>query len=242
MEMKFCSNLYLLYLLLLVNRLPAFHAFVCHDVSSLRTPTSNTNAKWTRDRPRLFHHHEQEDPSHEPNNHALYTDLDSPLEGSPKITTINCADDLFDFLKEDDRLCIIKYYASWCKSCAKFGMKFKHLAMMHGDVFDSDGVLVKKGQMRFAQVEYGDNRILCKAMGISRLPFVQLYKASTGKIDEFVCGPRDFQEKVKNKVEVLLDLTDDELIFKVEMDQGQSLSNSLLPLLADKERAREGSV
>jgi hypothetical protein len=176
--------------------------------------------------------------------------MDAPA-GCPKITTITCADDLFQFLKDDaasddgDRLCIIKYYASWCKSCAKFGMKFKQLAMTHGDLMDDDGNVISEGQIRFAQAEYSENRILCKAMGITKLPFVQIYKAGVGKIDEFVCGPRDFQEKVKRRVDELLEMSDDELRFQREMEEGQSLSNSLLPAIVlnkeDSSSAKEGS-
>lgn len=110
---------------------------------------------------------------------------------------------------------------------------------------DDDGNLISEGQIRFAQAEYSENRILCKAMGITKLPFVQIYKAGVGKIDEFVCGPRDFQEKVKRRVDELLEMSDDELRFQREMDEGQSLSNSLLPaIVLNKEgssSAKEGS-
>ncbi len=37
--------------------------------------------------------------------------------GIPKITAIHNRDELLEFLAEDDRLCVVKIYASWCKSC-----------------------------------------------------------------------------------------------------------------------------
>eukprot|EP00557_Chaetoceros_sp_GSL56_P004998 CAMPEP_0176496266 /NCGR_PEP_ID=MMETSP0200_2-20121128/11103_1 /TAXON_ID=947934 /ORGANISM="Chaetoceros sp., Strain GSL56" /LENGTH=203 /DNA_ID=CAMNT_0017894209 /DNA_START=415 /DNA_END=1026 /DNA_ORIENTATION=- len=189
------------------------------------------------------------------------------MDGCPKITTITCADDLFDFLKQDsgnddkddDRLYIIKYYASWCKSCAKFGMKFKQLAMIHGDLLEdnnnnnnnnhqgAEANLIRKGSIHFAQAEYSETRSLCRSMGINKLPFVQIYKAGGEKVDEFVCGPRDFNVKVKDRVEELLlgmssgsstsDGDDDrELRFQREMEEGQSLSNGLLSSMVwDKE-------
>lgn len=96
----------------------------------------------------------------------------------PNITTINGLDEFLEFLAEsDDRIVVIEFYAAWCKSCHKFGMKYKQLASMYGDKINDADEVVEKGQVRFAQVEYGANVRLCKTFGIKKLPFVQMYKA-----------------------------------------------------------------
>jgi thioredoxin-like negative regulator of GroEL len=152
----------------------------------------------------------------------------SPVDGIAKITSIHNQDDLFNFLAEDERLCVIKFYAGWCKSCAKFGLKYKQLAHVHGDIVDKSGTVQRNGEVRFAQMEYGENVRLVKSLGIKKLPFVQIYKASTGKIDEFVCGPRDFNEKVVTRVEELLAMSNDEIMFEKNMEDGQSLGDSII--------------
>lgn len=170
-------------------------------------------------------------------------------EGIPKIVSINSREDLMDFLAEDDRLCVVKIYASWCKSCAKFGLKFKHLAQQHGDMYDNKGNLKQNadslGDVRFAQIEYGSNRLLCKSFGIKKLPFVQLYMGSgipsasantedadadfvnVGKIDEFVCGPAKFDNLVAKRVDELLHSSRDQMLFEKNMVDGQALTNEL---------------
>jgi len=163
-------------------------------------------------------------------------------DGIPAIVTINGREELIDFLKDDDRLCIIKFYASWCKSCARFGLKFNQLARNHGDVIDKKGNIVKEGNMRFAEIEYGQNKQLCKAIGIKKLPFVQLYKTNTGKIDEFVCGPRDFKDKITNKVELLLALSDEELAFQKNMKEGQFLTDGIISSISGQTTGSQKSI
>jgi thiol-disulfide isomerase/thioredoxin len=150
------------------------------------------------------------------------------MRGIPQIKSIQSREDLFDFLKEDERLCVIKFYAKWCKSCAKFGLKFKHLAHEHGDLYDNHGALVQDGDIRFAEIEYSQNVKLCKTFGIKKLPYVQIYKAKHGRVDEFVCGPRDFNVKVVSKVEQFLAMSDEEIIFLKNMEDGEALVNEIV--------------
>ena len=147
----------------------------------------------------------------------------------PKIETINGLTEFLDLIaKPDDRILVIEFYASWCKSCHKFGMKFKQLARTHGDLIDENGNIVEEGKVRFAQIEYGANSRLCKTFGIKKLPFVQIYKAPLGKITEFICGPATFDEKVKSRLERYLSMTDEEIKFSRNMEEGQVLGDSLL--------------
>ncbi len=102
-------------------------------------------------------------------------------------------------------------------------MKYKQLARQHGDIMDENGELIKKGNVRFAQVEYGANVRLCKTFGIKKLPYVQMYKPPLGKIAEFVCGPKFFEERLTSRVEKYLSMTDEEIKFDRDMEEGASL-------------------
>lgn len=169
--------------------------------------------------------------------------------GIPKVTAIHNQDELLEFLAEDDRLCVVKIYASWCKSCHKFGVKFRHFAQQHADLTDNKGTLIHKGQVRFAEIEYGANRILCKSFGIKKLPYVQMYKMSPdserlaslsvsdesdnfikGQIDGFVCGPAKFERLVAERVDRMVEtgISDDEKAFQKNMEDGQTLANELM--------------
>ena len=68
----------------------------------------------------------------------------------PNIVKINSHEQYVKFLEEDDRVCVIKFYATWCKSCQRFGLKFRHLAFEEGDRISGDNVY-HSGNARFAE-------------------------------------------------------------------------------------------
>ncbi|EEC47596.1 predicted protein [Phaeodactylum tricornutum CCAP 1055/1] len=101
---------------------------------------------------------------------------------------------LAEFLAlDDDRLCVISFHASWCKSCQKFGLLYKSLAHKLGDKRDRKTQnIVERGSVRFASVEWGANTALCRSLGIKRLPTTQIYHAGT-LLTSFACAPAKFQ-------------------------------------------------
>mmetsp|Transcript_14170 Transcript_14170/g.20767 ORF Transcript_14170/g.20767 Transcript_14170/m.20767 type:complete len:229 (-) Transcript_14170:1239-1925(-) len=152
--------------------------------------------------------------------------------GIPKITSINSRDEFLEFIAEDDRLCVVEFYAGWCKSCHRFGLKYKKLAHDLGDLVDGRSGDVKTiGKARFATVEHTKNARLFKTFGIKKLPYIQIYRTGDGKIDEYVCGPRHFDEKVKTRVEDLLDMYDEKDIFEQDMSNGQTFGDDILSSL-----------
>mmetsp|Transcript_13993 Transcript_13993/g.18374 ORF Transcript_13993/g.18374 Transcript_13993/m.18374 type:complete len:278 (-) Transcript_13993:286-1119(-) len=144
----------------------------------------------------------------------------------PKITTVNSLDEFLEFIQEDDRLCVIKFHASWCKSCQKFGVQFRHIAMENGDKVNSDGIVATTGNVRFAQVEFGANTILCKSLGIKKLPTVHFYKQPHGKLTGFPCGPKKFDLLVET-LEEYKGMTDEELKLKKELEEGDALLDTI---------------
>ena len=150
----------------------------------------------------------------------------------PQITVIDSLDDYLDFLRgenaeEHKKLTVIKFYASWCKSCAKFGAKYRQLALDEGDQVDTSGKLLATGKVRFAEVEFGANKRMCKSFGIKRLPYVHIYKGKAGKLEDFVCGPSKFDLLI-NKVNEYVDVNDDEILLRRELEQGQALGDEIV--------------
>lgn len=118
------------------------------------------------------------------------------------------------FLEEDDGLCVIKFYASWCKSCAKFGLKYRKLALDYGDrkVAATTGIR-NKGKVRFAEVEFNANRLLCKTLKVRSLPTVHIYKKGKGKVAEMIKRPSEFQDVV-DEINRLLALEENDVAMK----------------------------
>lgn len=77
-------------------------------------------------------------------------DDDEDRARRPNIVKINTHEQYVKFLEEDDRVCVIKFYANWCKSCQRFGLKFRHLAFEEGDRISGDSVY-HSGNARFAE-------------------------------------------------------------------------------------------
>eukprot|EP00522_Entomoneis_paludosa_P018029 CAMPEP_0172442064 /NCGR_PEP_ID=MMETSP1065-20121228/2543_1 /TAXON_ID=265537 /ORGANISM="Amphiprora paludosa, Strain CCMP125" /LENGTH=280 /DNA_ID=CAMNT_0013191751 /DNA_START=76 /DNA_END=918 /DNA_ORIENTATION=+ len=115
-----------------------------------------------------------------------------PIGTKPKISEIRSDVDLQEFLAEDDRLCLVKFYASWCKSCQKFNIHHDKLAKEKSDWVDSStGKLVKENEMRMASIEYSKCQSLCKSLGVEKLPTVFLYSKGR-KLTELSVGASKF--------------------------------------------------
>jgi hypothetical protein len=87
------------------------------------------------------------------------------------------------------------------------------------------------GDVRFSEVEYGKNLALCRSFGIKKLPYIQIYKRGVGKIDEFSCGPKFFETKLVNKLNELLEMSDEEMRFNIDMEEGQALGENMMERL-----------
>eukprot|EP01083_Nonionella_stella_P237604 833368_1 len=135
----------------------------------------------------------------------------------PKIVVIKTHEEYVNFLEEDDRLCVIKFYANWCKSCQRFGAKYRHLAFEEGDhTIGTEGSIVHSGEVRFAEVEYTASAKLCKALKVKKLPTVHMHRKGKGKLADMTCKPSLFHlvtdelhrlmedpEAVPNNIEVV---------------------------------------
>ena len=183
------------------------------------------------------HHHHHNDQNH--HHHSS--------DRVPQIKGINSLDDYLDFLRGDDaedhkKLTVIKFYASWCKSCAKFGAKYRQLALDEGDQVDTSGKLLGTGRVRFAEVEFGANKRMCKSFGIKRLPYIHIYKGKAGRLESFVCGPSKFNSLLVEKVNEYVDMNDDEILLRREMEQGQALGDEIVQGLQDEQALGIGTT
>ncbi|KAL7521054.1 hypothetical protein ACHAWX_005748 [Stephanocyclus meneghinianus] len=114
-----------------------------------------------------------------------------------KVFSIRQPQDLLDFVIEDERLSVVKVYASWCKTCQVFDVRYRKLASQYGDTYDSAGTHIDQyGRVRFGEMEYDQNEEMCRLLNATKLPYIIMYKGSKGKVAEFQCGPGKFQKLI----------------------------------------------
>lgn len=87
----------------------------------------------------------------------------------------------------------VKVFASWCKTCQVFDLRYRKLANQYSD--KSDNGILQQGRVRFAEMQYDNpnNEEMCQLLNATKLPYIIMYKGSKGKVDEFQCGPGTFQ-------------------------------------------------
>jgi thioredoxin-like negative regulator of GroEL len=131
-----------------------------------------------------------------------------------------------------------RFYADWCKSCQKFGQQFHRIGREIGDLEevtlndndDEEAAIVRQGEIRMGEIEWGANSDLCKALGVTKLPAVHIYSSKGRLVDAFRCGPNKlpmFLDKLDN----YLSMDSAELDFEADMTEGTRLSESVMDAL-----------
>ena len=132
-----------------------------------------------------------------------------------------------------------RFYASWCKSCQKMGMQYERIGKEIGDlvITNKDGTetVVKSGEIRLAQIEYGANRKLCKSLDVKKVPSVHFY-SERKKVDGFPCGPKKIAMLLE-KLSHYRSLSLVELSFEADMNEGSALADRVLETLCEDEES-----
>jgi len=166
----FATIIYAYMMMAAYRIIPVCHSFVSdayHMHNNILSSVGERRRPWPRQLFRELISDDQED---------LRTD----------ISTIIKQDGLDEFLKVDDRLCVIKFYAPYCKACKAFGVKFRKLAIDRGDRLNAMGQVVLVGDSRFGEIEMSSNVILCKKLQIKKFPTVLIYKGGE-RLSEVLC-------------------------------------------------------
>jgi thiol-disulfide isomerase/thioredoxin len=136
-------------------------------------------------------------------------DVKSNIQQPPKVGKVVAEQTKIQSLQEfrnyitaehDDkqRFTVVKYYASWCKTCAKFGLKYEKLVSKHGDWIqkgERENTIHRYGSLRFASVEYNTKTLdLFQDVGVTKLPTVQIYNADGDLIAQFDSPYTGFSE------------------------------------------------
>lgn len=141
----------------------------------------------------------------------LITDDEEDLRA--EITAIKKQDGLDEFLKIDDRLCVIKLFAPYCKACKAFGAKFRKLATDKGDRFNAAREAVCTGDARFGEIDYASNVKLCRSLGVKTFPSVLIFRGGEKgtKLSEIVCNQKKKSiDQIVSQMDQLMTAKDDD--------------------------------
>lgn len=122
----------------------------------------------------------------------------------------------------------VKVFASWCKTCQVFDLRYRKLANQYRET--TRGGITNYGHVRFAEMQYDNpnNEEMCQLLNATKLPYILIYKGSSGKVDEFQCGPGNFQLLI-DKVREYAD-SEEEIAADFKMDRQINASQSELLL------------
>ena len=88
---------------------------------------------------------------------------------------------------KENRIVVIKFFASWCRACKAMSPKI-------------DTISSEWPEVEFYEIMFDNNKKLCKSLGIKVLPFIEIVAGSNGKVESFSCGPSkisQLQEKLE---------------------------------------------
>eukprot|EP00747_Dinoflagellata_sp_TGD_P096552 gnl/TRDRNA2_/TRDRNA2_166874_c0_seq8.p1 gnl/TRDRNA2_/TRDRNA2_166874_c0~~gnl/TRDRNA2_/TRDRNA2_166874_c0_seq8.p1 ORF type:complete len:420 (-),score=42.39 gnl/TRDRNA2_/TRDRNA2_166874_c0_seq8:453-1712(-) len=104
------------------------------------------------------------------------------LEAAPgEVTKVSGLDEFISAQQcNPDRIIVFMYYAAWCQTCKVTRHQVIRFAKQIPEV-------------RFFEVDYGSNKDMCQSLGITKIPFMEMYLHGKGKLDSFVCMPRHLE-------------------------------------------------
>ncbi|CAJ1937179.1 unnamed protein product [Cylindrotheca closterium] len=158
------------------------------------------------------------------------------VPSKPQIISLNSPEEFKHFLEEDERLCAIKFHASWCKSCKVFGKQYERIGKEIGNLVAIDDIstVTRMGEIRLAEIEYGKNADLCKSLGVKKVPSIFFYFKGN-KLDGFPCGPKRIAHTLE-RLNHYRSLSSTELDFEADMGQGNVLGDALLENLQSQRK------
>ncbi|KAL3909748.1 MAG: hypothetical protein SGILL_007963 [Bacillariaceae sp.] len=162
----------------------------------------------------------------------------------PQLVNIESAEDFKAFLEEgqddpEERIAVLKFYAPWCKLCQRFGEQYKRIAREIGDLEEvalndetgeEEASVIRTGELRMGEVDYSANSELCKSLGVTKLPAVQVYSSKGRLVDSMRCGPTKLPALL-DKLDMYLSMDPAEVDFEADMFEGSRLGDNVLDAL-----------
>mmetsp|Transcript_9356 Transcript_9356/g.28188 ORF Transcript_9356/g.28188 Transcript_9356/m.28188 type:complete len:162 (-) Transcript_9356:174-659(-) len=114
----------------------------------------------------------------------------APSQGKGAVETspvwLVADEDDFDRIidESEDEVVVLKVFAPWCRACAKLAPMYEAIAPQYPN-------------LKFTEVNFAENRDLCRRLGVKAMPTFQFFDKSAGRVENFSCGPKRFPELVE---------------------------------------------
>eukprot|EP00747_Dinoflagellata_sp_TGD_P045824 gnl/TRDRNA2_/TRDRNA2_144074_c0_seq1.p1 gnl/TRDRNA2_/TRDRNA2_144074_c0~~gnl/TRDRNA2_/TRDRNA2_144074_c0_seq1.p1 ORF type:complete len:319 (-),score=61.43 gnl/TRDRNA2_/TRDRNA2_144074_c0_seq1:30-986(-) len=108
---------------------------------------------------------------------AYYAKWCQTCKATGQVTKLNGEDVMAVMNCDTDHIIVFAYYAKWCQTCKATKFKLTQMAK-------------ELPEVRFFEVDFGENKDICQSLGIDKIPFVEMYQFGKGKLDNFVCTPK----------------------------------------------------
>jgi hypothetical protein len=90
--------------------------------------------------------------------------------------------------------------------------------------------VIREGELRMGEIEYGSNADLCKSLGVTKLPAVHIYSSKGKLVDAFRCGPKKLPVLL-DKLDLYMSMSPAEIDFEADMFEGAILGDNVLDAL-----------
>jgi thiol-disulfide isomerase/thioredoxin len=165
---------------------------------------------------------------------GLTEPLVSMTDSRPVIEEIVSVDQFQNMLAQNaEAITMVKFYATWCKSCQRFGLSYTRTARVEAET-------IKDGRLHMAAVEWGANNDLCAELGITKLPTVQFYYQGR-RLTSFPCAPSKYYQ-LDDALEHYKNLSADDLVLEADLEQGGEMLASLSSQLTGSEKVLSSAM
>jgi len=116
--------------------------------------------------------------SYHDSHHSKFASHHNALAAQPRMMLKALDAETFDEALRYDGIAVVKFYAPWCAMCRRVGASYKKAAAASGEESGSKDV-------RFYEVNFAENKDLCRRERVFALPMVHFYTRSMGRINRF---------------------------------------------------------
>lgn len=99
----------------------------------------------------------------------------------------------FEQAIQEDGLAVVKFFAPWCRTCARLGPIYERVARETLAQCDD-------GRVRFYEVNFKESKALCASQRVVLLPTVHFYIKDLGRINRFVLTPKAALQKLRGEL------------------------------------------
>lgn len=110
--------------------------------------------------------------------------IPAATQEKPNVQALGSHDEyLAAMAQNQDKLVVVKFFDQFCRACDEIRPRFEEMSRSQSSE-----------DAAFFELEFSTSKDLCKQLGIKRLPTVQIYDGSNGRVSDLPAGPSRFAQ------------------------------------------------